>query len=438
MIGLFAPTHTGRRRASELAARFGADALVVEGPVGPSLRRVWDRLSGVVLFLGTGSAVRSVAPLLTGERTDPAVVCVDADGRFAVVLSGAGGNALALQVADVLDAVAVTVEQEHVTGPLDELVDALDATVDGDVTECSAAVADGEPVGLSNPHGFPLPALPDTVSPDAASPQWTIALDDRRPADADRARLLWLVPRTLIVGVGASREASRTEIVEAVALLEREYSLDPRAVRAIATVARAEDHPGLAEAVQDLGFWHSEEGGDELPLRVFPADVLDRVDVPSPSGAVRDRVGTGSVAEAAALAAATEDAAGGPVDLVVPKLTSRRVTVAAARLRPRGRLAVVGVGPGPDDLRTPRADAELRRAAVVVGSRAVLDRVGRVLSPDARTEVGVVADAVDVAASGRAVAFAHTGEVEQVDAERAAVEVVVVPGVSRGVTGPVD
>ncbi len=431
MIGLFAPTPEGRRRASELAARFGADALVVDGPVAPALRRVWDRLSGVVLFLGTGSAVRSIAPLLTDERTDPAVVCVDPDCRFAVVLSGAGGNALALQVADVLDAAAVTIEQEHVTGPLDELVDAVDATVDGDLTGCAAAVAEGEPVELVNPHGFPLSAVPDTMSPDCSNPKWTVLLDDRRPVETDRADLLWLVPRTLVVGVGASRDASRTEIVEAVARLEREYSLDPRAVRVIATVDRAEDHQGLAEAVQDLGFWHSEGGGDELPLRLLPADVLDTVEVPSPSGAVRERVGTGSVAEAAALAGASEDASGGPVDLLVPKLTSQRVTVAAARVRPRGRLAVVGIGPGPGDLRTPRADAELRRAAVVVGSRAVLDRVRHLLSPDARIEVGAAADAVALAASGRAVAFAHIGEVEQVDADPATVALVRVPGVCR-------
>ena len=56
---------------------------------------------------------------------------------------------------------------------------------------------------------------------------------------------------------------------------------------------------------------------------------MDAVDVPHPSDAVRSHVGTGSVAEAAALLAAGDF--GGGV-LVVPKLRGEHVTVAVAEL----------------------------------------------------------------------------------------------------------
>ncbi len=79
------------------------------------------------------------------------------------------------------------------------------------------------------------------------------------------------------------------------------------------------------------------------------------------------------MAEAAALAS-------GDV-LVVPKRKSAMATVALARIRPRGRLAVVGLGPGDRDLVTPRAIAELRRASVVVGLDRYIDQIKDVLRP---------------------------------------------------------
>lgn len=63
-------------------------------------------------------------------------------------------------------------------------------------------------------------------------------------------------------------------------------------------------------------------------LRSYPAAALDTVDVPHPSPVVRRLIGTGSVAEAAALLAAREFGDG---VLVTPKQRGRGVTVAVAR-----------------------------------------------------------------------------------------------------------
>jgi cobalt-precorrin 5A hydrolase/precorrin-3B C17-methyltransferase len=83
-----------------------------------------------------------------------------------------------------------------------------------------------------------------------------------------------------------------------------------------------------------------------------------------------------SVAEAAALAGAAE--------LVLPARGSRDASVAVARIRPRGRLALVGTGPGARDLLTPRATSELRRASVIAGPGAVLEQVADLLRSGTR------------------------------------------------------
>ncbi|MEN9355236.1 MAG: hypothetical protein RL318_2561 [Fibrobacterota bacterium] len=71
------------------------------------LAELWGSASGLVVLAPTGVVVRSIAPLLRHKLTDPAVVCCDVHGRWAVSLvSGheGGANRLAAQVATCLQA----------------------------------------------------------------------------------------------------------------------------------------------------------------------------------------------------------------------------------------------------------------------------------------------------------------------------------------------
>ncbi|HEY1575047.1 MAG TPA: precorrin-3B C(17)-methyltransferase [Pseudonocardiaceae bacterium] len=446
MIGLFAVTAAGRRAASELAQALGPDAALMDGPIGSAVRRSWPDLTGAVFFLASGATVRLIAPLLADKATDPGVVCVDEALRFAVALAGGhggGANDLAERVAEVLGCTPVVTTASDSTGttPLDELVGMLGATADGDLAACGVAVLNGEPVRLHNPIGWPLPALPDNVRPDAAGADWTIVIDDRLPDGEAGDRALRLVPHTIVVGIGSASGVSVDAVNAALARLETDHGIDLHAVRAFATVDRKTDEPGIRDAVTDWAFWHWR---DEPVLRGYPSDVLAGIDVPNPSDVVSAAVGTPSVAEAAALRAAMDLADGGPVDLVVQKIKAGNVTVAAARIRPRGRLAVVGLGPGAADLRTPRAVAELRRAAVVVGLDAYVDQVRHLLRPGTEIRASALGDeqarateAVELASAGRAVALIGSGDagvyamaspaLEQCPAD---VEVVGVPGVT--------
>ncbi|HEX4221396.1 MAG TPA: precorrin-3B C(17)-methyltransferase [Pseudonocardiaceae bacterium] len=458
MIGLFAVTAAGRRAATELATSLGPDAVVVEGPLRASLEQIWPKLDAAVFFLATGATVRLIAPLLADKHTDPGIVCVDEARTFAVSVAGGhggGANELTERVAELLGATAVITTASDATGttPLDELVGLIDATVDGDLAGCGVALLDGAPIKLVNPLGFPLPALPPNIGPDVDSPEWIVLIDDRVPAQEPAlsnslAPTLRLIPQTLLVGIGSARDVPTDTVKAALAQLDHVHGFDPRAVRAFATVDIKTDEPGILAAITDFSFWHWQ---DDLRLLSYPADVLSTVDVPSPSDVVLSVVGTPSVAEAAALHAAGELAPGASVELVVRKTKSggtaelaHRVTVAVARIRPRGRLAVIGLGPGAADLRTPRAEAELRRAAVVVGLDSYVDQVRHLLR--AGTEVRASAlgaeetrarEAVELAAGGRAVALIGSGDagiyamaspaLQQCPVE---VEVVGVPGVT--------
>jgi cobalt-precorrin 5A hydrolase/precorrin-3B C17-methyltransferase len=103
--------------------------------------------------------------------------------------------------------------------------------------------------------------------------------------------------------------------------------------------------------------------------------------------------------------------------LVVEKRKSAMATVAVARRRARGRLAVVGLGPGARDLLTPRARRELTAASVVVGLDQYVAQIEDLLRPGTRVVAsGLGAEeerartAVAEARKGHAVALIGSGD----------------------------
>jgi cobalamin biosynthesis protein CbiG len=117
----------------------------------------------------------------------------------------------------------------------------------------------------------------------------------------------------LVVGAGCSRGCPAEELLALIGAVLDEAGAQPGAVRALATVDRRADEPGMVAAARHHGW----------PLVTHPAPALRDVAVPTPSAVVAVHVGTPSVAEAAALLSA-----GGA--LLVPKRRSARATCALA------------------------------------------------------------------------------------------------------------
>ncbi|MEV5354726.1 precorrin-3B C(17)-methyltransferase [Streptomyces sp. NPDC052693] len=400
MIGLISATAAGAAARDRLAAAWPDRTRVYDGPVGDAVRRAFAECEQLVCFLATGAVVRIVGPLLADKASDPGVVCVDEAGRFAVSLAGGhggGANELARAVGEVLGAEPVVTTATDAVG-LPGL-DTLGLPVEGDVAGVSRALLDGEPVALRAEVPWPLPPLP--VAADGA---YTIRLTDRLVAAAEREVVLR--PPSLVVGVGASSGVPAEEVLELVESALREAGLSARSLAEVATVDAKAEEPGVVEAARRLG----------VPLVTHPAGELSGVEVPNPSDAPLAAVGTPSVAEAAALLRGGE--------LLVPKRKSRRAdgtpamaTCAVVRRPGRGRLAVVGLGPGARDLLTPRAKAELRRAAVLVGLDQYVDQIRDLLRPGTRVlESGLGAEeerartAVEEARKGQAVALIGSGD----------------------------
>jgi cobalt-precorrin 5A hydrolase/precorrin-3B C17-methyltransferase len=405
----------------------------VHGSLAETVRARFGDVDGFVLFCAVGVAVRVVGPLLADKGSDPAVVCVDEAGRFAVAVCGGhagGANRLAGDVADALGAVPVVTTATDAVGM--PALDALSGFVAaGDVAGVTRALLDGDAVALeSELPGWPLPPslaeLCDVPARQVRGNVTRIEISDltleRRPGTAV------LHPPSLVAGVGASTGAPPAEADELLAAALAGAGLARESLAEVATIDRRAGDP----VVTTLG----------LPVRAYPPERLAAQPVPHPSAVVAGAVGTPSVAEAAALVAA-----GPGGELVVPKQAGREVTVAIARRpHPRGHLAVVGLGPGDARHRTPAAAAAVAGADVVIGYGPYLDQAADLLTPAHEVvaspigdEEGRVALALAEAERGRRVALVCSGDagvyalaalVGEARAAEADADVEVVPGVT--------
>ncbi len=345
-----------RRFAPQQVDGHAFEMEIFELPLRPLLRRVWGEFDEVVLFLPVGAAVRLAAPLLNDKRSDPALVCVDDGGRYAVsVLSGhlRGADRLTERVAGILGAEAVVTSGSHSTGTL--AVDLLGAefgwTIEADpveITRASSAVVNREPVGIYQsagesswwPKGRELPpnitVLPclDSLrlSESAAA---LIITDESDPylsegttlANALPATHIVLYrPRTLVVGMGCRRGVPAGELEQLLRDTFQAYNLSLSSLSCIASVTLKQDEPGLLALSEKFGVpflcYESEEinalfDGEE------EGDAGRRT--LNPSANAKRLVGVWGVSEPAALLAS------GASRLLVAKQTSERATIAVAR-----------------------------------------------------------------------------------------------------------
>lgn len=402
MIGVVAVTASGRAGAALLRDTWPDEIRIVGG-----LREAWRTCDAVVAFLAVGATVRVLAPLLGDKAVDPPVVCVDESLTYAVAVLGGhrGGNRLARRLATVLgcEPVITTASDRRGITPLDSFGADLEFTVrdPAPLARVGAAVLSGEPVRIAGADGWPLPALPPNVCPDAVGAHLVLVSDENQvPEEA-----LVYRPKSLVVGVGSASGAPAAEVGALIDATLAEHGLAPESVCCAATIDRKTGEPGIVAAAQERG-WR---------LVGHPAAELAAVDVPNPSEAVRAAVGTPSVAEAAALR--TARSRGRDAELVAAKRRTSSVTAAVARLRPRGRLWIVGLGPGARDLLAPRAVTALRRASTVVGLDRYVDQVRDLLRPGTRViESGLGREeerartAAAEASAGRAVALLGSGD----------------------------
>lgn len=392
--------------------------------------------------------IRLLAPVLDDKGSEPPVIAIAEDGSAVVPLLGGhrGANDLARQIADRLGVqAAITTAGDLRLGiALDQPPSGWTIGTPDEIKTTTAALLAGEPVALDLRAGV-ADWLQEADMPFAESAARRILVTDEN-ATTDLMTLVYH-PQTLVLGVGCERGIEASELIQLAETTLKDNNLAKAAIGAIVSIELKAAEPAIHALADHLG----------ASLRFFSAETLEaeRPRLANPSDLVFKETGCHGVAEGAALAATSEEGR-----LIVEKTKSDRATLAIARApdvidatrigRPQGHLAVVGIGPGTPDWRTPDADHWLQNAEDWIGYHGYLDLLAP--SPAAATchgfplgeEEDRARKALDLAASGRRVALISSGDAgiyamaslvfELIDREKQSawqrVDVMVSPGIS--------
>jgi len=392
VVGQITNNAAARARADGVERILGRPTLRFDGPAVAALPTAWDQCDVIVSHLALGATTRLIAPLLGSKRTDPGVVVLDEAGRFAIPLvggHGGGANDLASHIADGLGATAVITTATDALGL--PALDNLGWPSKGAIAAVTRAIIDGDPVLLRRTQPWPLPPFPGNVHAQVDVPSGVVLVTDEQvEPDVESVPTVVIHPRSLIAGMGCNR-GTGVEALQALLLQTlHDAGLAFESLAAITSVDAKAEEPALQQLARRLG----------IPLVTYPAVVLAAQAAPTPSATVARHMGTPSVAEASVLAHGAR--------LLVEKQRNSEATCAVGRIPARGRLSVVGLGPGSRDLLTPRARAAITSANVLVGYAPYVDQIRDLLRPG--TLVFASGMGTEQERTGLAIAHARDGQ----------------------------
>ncbi|MCI6284072.1 cobalamin biosynthesis protein [Selenomonas sp.] len=322
------------------------------GRIAQVTAEIFAQYDALVYIMAAGIVVRSIAPLVRDKLADPAVVVLDEQARHVIsLLSGhvGGANALARQLAVALGGEPVITTATDVEGLA--APDAVAAQLGlmpwphGAILNVNRTLLDGARVRYVVDASLPLAAFyrerlagggADCISFDvaetadvrtesaersvapvaSATVDVVLAHDPARFPAHQRRGGLFLRPMRLVAGVGCRRNTPEAEVLAALADAAARIGVPREAVAALASTVVKRDEAGLLSAADALG----------VPINFFSnetlAEVIETYGLRE-SSFVKQTIGVGNVAEAAALAEA-----GRASRIALGKTKYEKVTVA--------------------------------------------------------------------------------------------------------------
>ncbi|MDZ7957780.1 MAG: precorrin-3B C(17)-methyltransferase [Aulosira sp. DedQUE10] len=360
---------------------------------GETVRELFAQGTPVIGICAAGILIRTLAPLISDKRQEPPVLAVAEDGSAVVPLLGGlnGVNDLARRIAEVFDVKAAI-------------------TTTGDIRFRTALLSPPPGYHLANPDDAKkfisdllagaqvklegtAPWLSESQLPIDPNGELTIKISDRLLNPTTNCLVYY--PATIAITI-CEISKTKDQLLASVQQLLADAELAPASVAGIFAPITTAAHPAIHAVAEALG----------VPTRFFTPNQLENL----LSQGYRP-------AQAAAIAAT-----GTLGQLIEVKQTEIAIAISPQPIdpntigQPRGRLAVIGTGPGSQEWMSPEAKEILKSATDLVGYTTYLNLVGalgegkRRHDSDNREEIARAEMALDLAAEGRYVAVVSSGD----------------------------
>lgn len=429
VTNLFVLTDAGAQLARKLNGSLDCHVIGLKGRVtsadsavdsiGDAIRSAFSNGEPIIAVMASGALIRILAPLLEDKMAEPPVLAVSEDGKSVVPLLGGhhGANDLARKIAEILEGhAAVTTAGDLRFGiALDQPPEGYVLSNPLNAKAVMAALLSGEQAQLIGQCEWL--SLSKIQFSDAGKVRLIVSEEVKTAGPLD----LVYHPKTLVLGMGCERHATTAEALEHARQVLETTKLSYHSLAAIASIDLKMDETAIHDVAKHFG----------VPAIFFPAERLE-AETPrlkNPSDIVFAEVGCHGVAEGAALAAIGKDGT-----LLVPKQKSKRVTAAIGLMsqqletpltesmmmsdmgQKRGKLFVVGIGPGQEGWRSPEVSKMVGESTDLVGYSLYLDLISDISNGKIRHDFDLgkeedrVRHAMELAGTGKDVSLVCSGD----------------------------
>lgn len=335
----------------------------------------FSKLDGICFVSALGICVRTIAPFISDKNTDPAVICVDDLGKnIQSVLSGhqGGANDFSLKVAQLLggEAIISTSSDIQELWALDTLGQQFDwqTLTSTSLKESMALFVNNKPTALlldiKNPGTAHLEkTLPDFV---------TVFYDEQQIDYTSFALLIAVtykiypshiptvtfIPKVIAIGSGCSKTLEPQLFEATLKMKIQEEGIYFSAIKSLGSI--------VIKAQQSAYIAFSSK--NNIPFKTFNSEEIETVEVPNPSLVVQEKIGVDGVSESTALLLSRNNR------LLVEKQkvildNNEKFTFAVAldtKVERRAQIAIIGAGPGDEELITIKGKRYLEEADCVL------------------------------------------------------------------------
>ena len=393
------------------------------------LQNIFSEGNTIVAVMASGAVIRLLAQVVQDKINEPPVIIIDEKGKYIVPLLGGhkGGNKIAEKLAGKIGGVGViTTAGDNQFGiALDEPPKGWVLGNEENYKNFMGELLAGEQVELDEEaqktkwitqSKLPVARVPDTVCDsvgDTAKLKIKIAVSPTLDNEKENGNTLVYHPKKLVMGIGCQRGVGTQKMMEIIKETLKNENIALQSVACIASVDIKADEIAINEVARKLN----------IPTRFFEAKILqkEKKRLRNPSQIVFEEVGCHGVCEGAALAAVGENG-----KLIMQKKKKNGITIAIAQSqsiveveqcgRARGKISVVGIGPGGEEWCSPEVSKLIADAQDIVGYTLYLELVARKTNGKKihgfalGKEKDRVIHALELAGEGRNVALVCSGD----------------------------
>jgi len=338
------------------------------------LENIWDKYEQFIFIMATGIVVRSISSLIKNKWSDPAVIVIDESAKYVIsLLSGhiGGANKFAKEIATILGSTPIITTATDINNLTSIELWAKEKGLiienPSQLPEITRRYLSKGGLRVYTEISIDLPEEFIKV-PKVSYADIVITTKEKiQVCDCRVKTQLYLRPKNLFIGLGCNSNTPFEEIEYAITKTFKNHNLSLLSIACVSTLKQKSDEVGIKEFVKRY----------KLPLKSFSKEELNKVNNISVSKAAIKSVGVKAVAEPAAILSSC----GGK--LIIPKQKIGNVTIAVAystkNFFKKGKLFIVGIGPGGIEYIAPKALRALRESEVIVGYNTYIELIKEII-----------------------------------------------------------